>query len=301
MNIVIIGQGAIGLLWYHKLSKQASNQVSLQCSARITQAPKHSLFTDRENHTTSQPLTLATASDLQTADVILVCLKSYNIAPLLPSLAKIVSTSTSVIFCHNGMINPQQFLVLNQPCYTLLTTHASKIIEPFHTKHTGLGHNDIGLICGDAERTQQEKVIQCLAEALPTVSFSENINTKQWLKLAINCVINPITAINNIANGAIVHTQFQQQIAMILKEVVLIAEHDGVLFDHQQLIARVLTVAKNTADNCSSMRSDILQQRRTEIDDINGYVVNLAKRLNITLVENERLVREIKALEYNNE
>ena len=45
------------------------------------------------------------------------------------------------------------------------------------------------------------------------------------------------------------------------------------------------------------MRSDILQHRKTEIDYINGYIINIAKEAGIPVPENERLLQQVKDLE----
>ena len=274
MQITIVGQGAMGLLWYHQLAKDASNQLSLVCSTRILSVPLDTPFTDIDNQVTSQPLIVANRATLQNAELILVC-----------------------VFCHNGMVDFNLFAALKQPCYTLLTTHASKIIKPFHTQHTGLGHNDLGLITGKIKLAAQEKVIAILSKALPSLTLSANIQQQQWQKLAINCVINPMTAIDNVDNGQLLNDKYATVIDKVLAEVITVARYENVEFDLSQLQKSVRKVAKQTAKNCSSMRSDILQQRKTEIDYINGYIVNLANKFGVAVPENEKLVQQVNALE----
>ena len=50
-------------------------------------------------------------------------------------------------------------------------------------------------------------------------------------------------------------------------------------------------------DNYSSMYQDSQQQQTTEIDYINGYLCNEAKRLNISCPENQRVLAAIKTIE----
>jgi 2-dehydropantoate 2-reductase len=45
------------------------------------------------------------------------------------------------------------------------------------------------------------------------------------------------------------------------------------------------------------MRSDILQKRKTEIDYINGYIVNLARKAGLGVPQNEKIIQQVKALE----
>lgn len=296
MNIVIVGQGAIGLLWYHQLSKISSNNVQLLCSARIASPPAEVLLTDIESLVISRPLKIANDEALARADIILICVKSYHIESAITSLEGKIDHRTSIVFCHNGMLDMETFSSISQPCYTLLTTHASKVIEPFHIAHTGIGHNDIGLLQGVANSDRQKALVRCLSAALPSLSFTTHIKSKQWLKLAINCVINPITAIYDIDNGQINANKYSQLIINLLEEVILIAQHDGVTFELEQLSAQIRKVAKHTAKNCSSMRSDVQKKRLTEIEYINGYVINLAKKFAINTSYNEKIVNQVKNL-----
>lgn len=297
MHITIVGQGAMGLLWYHQLAKDPSNHLSLVCSSRIQSIPLVTTFTDINNKTTSKPLVIANAEILHDAELILVCVKSYQIESALIKLATQFNASVTVIFCHNGMVDFNQFTALKQPCYTLLTTHGSKVIKPFHAQHTGLGHNDVGLISGKAKPAMQERVLSTLTKALPSVTFCDNIVQQQWLKLAINCIINPITAIDNVENGQLLNDKYSVVISKLIAEIITVAAHQNVKLEGKQLLEKVRLVAKNTEKNCSSMRSDIRQQRKTEIDYINGYIVNLANKLGIAVPENEKLVQQIKTIE----
>ena len=296
MNIVIVGQGAIGLLWYHHLTKLASNTVNLLCSARATSTPEKTLFTDINNKTTIEPLLLANDEAICSADVILVCVKSYHLVSALTPLITRIKATASIVLCHNGMVNLKKLTAIPQPCYVLLTTHGSKVISDFHAQHTGTGQGNLGLISGTPDQQIEKKLVTVLSAALPPLALSADIKQKQWVKLAINCVINPLTAIDNIKNGEIIAPRFNQTVDNILQEVITVAASEGIHFSFNELKAQVLGVAKKTAENCSSMRSDIINKRKTEIDFINGYLVSIAKEAGIDVSENEALVRRVNAL-----
>lgn len=296
MNIVIIGQGAIGLLWYHHLTKFSANSVSLLCSARVTEVPKYYIFTNIDNQRTSAPLNSANDSHLASADIILICLKSYQIQASVEALVPKIAAKATIIFCHNGM-GVFRHSTIKQTALVLLTTHGSKIRNPFDVIHTGLGHSDLGLVHGTLEPALTNSITTCLSQALPTLTYSDDIKEKQWLKLAINCVINPLTALENIDNGQLLDKRFEKIIVEILHEVIAVAEHAQVYFELNQLKQLVMQVAKNTAKNCSSMRSDILKKRKTEIDYINGYIVTMAKKSDISTPTNQSLWIKVKKQE----
>ena len=59
----------------------------------------------------------------------------------------------------------------------------------------------------------------------------------------------------------------------------------------------VMEVAKLTGDNISSMLQDVMKGRKTEIDFINGAIINLGKKKNIKTPLNETIYHLIKTLE----
>jgi len=322
-NIVVVGQGAIGLLWYHHLSQAryhlntevtllASNHALLSQS-NITSA-KYQFTPYQQEHGQYYPLIYSQPSHIKAADIIILCLKSYNITEAVKEIVKNLSPHCIVILAHNGLGTVDEVINLlpkEQRIVAMLITHGCMRNAPLIITHTGLGQSDIGLLSGKLNVAQQEQLVHQLNHALPNVTFHESILLKQWIKLAINCVINPITAIHNINNGLVSSEQFSTQVNAILTEIIdvheaeinktdvcktegyKIKETELILSDLQLL---VYSVAQATSKNSSSMRCDVLAGKITEVDYINGYIHRLGKKHNIATPENTRLWQQIKAL-----
>ena len=216
----------------------------------------------------------------------------------------IINKKAIIIYSHNGLLaldNPlnqsPEHLLSSQTEISMLMTHGSLKTNDFQIIHTGAGQTDIGLIQGDISQEQIDKLINVLNTALPRVSWQSNIKEKQWLKLAINCVINPLTAIHNCDNGVISSEDYRQAISHLLQEIITIAEKNNLRLSLDELTRTVLTVAENTAENCSSMRSDILAKRKTEIDHINGFIHQQGIKHDIATSYNTSLWQQIKKLE----
>ena len=124
---------------------------------------------------------------------------------------------------------------------------------------------------------------------------SENIKQDEWKKLIINCLINPISAILRKKNNAIADENLNPLKKMIADECLKVAERDGIKFD----IDFVKMVNKMIKDskNISSMQQDILKGKKTEIDYLNGAVVELGRKYKIKCPVNEGLVMIIKRME----
>jgi 2-dehydropantoate 2-reductase len=299
-NIVIIGQGAIGLLYYHHFTQQQYS-VSLKASTETCQNnPQYSFSAyDNNDDTSLFPLKYAQPVDIQQADMIIFCLKSYQVANAVKELARLVAPHCLLFFAHNGMGVYEEiveYFTPNQKLLAMLTTHGCLRSSALTIKHTGLGKTDLGVLKGKVSEDEIKTLIKLFNNAIPLVEYHQNIKEKQWLKLAINCAINPISALYNIENGQVMQERFAVIITNILKEVVNIAKSQQIKLSLDSLEDIVKKVANDTAKNSSSMRCDLVAKRPTEIEYINGYIHRLGEQYGIATPENSRLWQEISTL-----
>ena len=124
---------------------------------------------------------------------------------------------------------------------------------------------------------------------------SADITTEIWRKLIFNCVINPITSITGTDVGGIADPRLDPVKQLVIDECLAVARTEGVTFDTDLLatIARVFASSRNIA----SMRQDLMRGRPTEIDHMNGAVVELGRRAGIACPVNAALVSLIKAMD----
>jgi len=302
-NIVIVGQGAIGLLYYHHFVT-ANQNVSLKTSPQKNnkQVSAYSFFIYGSFNEITLPLKQANSRDLEDADIIILCVKSYQVRQAVLELHQMVNANCLIVLAHNGMGVYEKIKNLfscEQPVLALLTTHGSLRLSPYKVKHTGLGSTDIGLLSGSFSDDKEKEITMLFNTAITPVLYHQNIKEKQWLKLAVNCIINPITAINNIDNGDINLPCYNKVIIKTLAEIVLVAKSQGVTFNENALFETITNVANATAKNSSSMRCDLLAKRPTEIDFINGYIHALGVKEGIETPENTKLWLKVKALTSN--
>jgi 2-dehydropantoate 2-reductase len=311
MNIVIIGQGAIGLLWYHHIqqvitssSEQSKAKLHLLASKSLV-ANKHNLqlsqyiFTDHNNQRYQGKINFAQTEDIQAADIVILCVKSFQIVASLIGIAEKLKPNASIVLAHNGMGTLSELpksIIDKHNVYALLMTHGSLRTAPLTITHTGIGSTDIGLLSGVSDLAEQLVMIQLLNTALPTVTFHKDIKQKQWLKLAVNCVINPLTAINDIDNGRVNKEEYRQSITALLEEIIAVASVEGITLKLNELKQTIKKVAQDTAKNSSSMRCDVLAKRQTEIEYINGFIHRLGTKHDIATPENTKMWQRVKSL-----
>jgi 2-dehydropantoate 2-reductase len=124
---------------------------------------------------------------------------------------------------------------------------------------------------------------------------SGDIRIEVWRKLVFNCVINPVTSLIGSEVGAIADPALDPIKRRVIDECLAVAAREGVTFDIDfvDAIAAVFGPSRNIA----SMRQDLLRGKATEIDFMNGAVVELGRRHGIDCPVNASLVALIKAME----
>lgn len=301
MNVLIIGQGAIGLLFHTHLQVSSNNTLALLPSSRVKNSPEHYQYTHLNGDIETIPLTIANESFIQKCDLIITCVKSYQVVAALQNIMHLIDHNPVIVVAHNGMGVTEQLKSLmskinNSRVYTLLTTHGAKMVAPYHVKHTGAGKIDIGLSIGTYSKVDKKLLLRLFEATFPMTVWHDNIKIAQWIKLAINCTINPITAINNIPNGAVIEVTYQKLLLSVLQEVIEVAKAEGVHLSADELYKTVVDVAQKTAKNSSSMRSDINTQRTTEIDYINGYIHQQGLKHSIKTPQNTKLLEHVLSI-----
>ena len=292
MNFAIVGPGAIGSLWASYLS-QAGHHVCLW--SRNT-SPLLSI--KRDDHV---PITLANIepSKLSSADVVLVTLKAPQVRDVLASLACHIHHDAIIILMHNGMGTTDAINALfpQNPLLLATTTHGAYRPTTSHVLHTGYGQTLIG--AGNTLGKQCEFMVEVLNHALPLVMWQSHIEQALWNKLAVNCAINPLTALNQVRNGELAQPKYAEQLSTITDEVISVMQANGIDVDTNQLRDTIDSVIQTTANNFSSMEQDIAHRRPSEIDFITGYVIQTARDHGIDVPMNQQLYQAIKQIEKN--
>ncbi|CAI6335779.1 unnamed protein product [Periconia digitata] len=126
----------------------------------------------------------------------------------------------------------------------------------------------------------------------------------QLEKLAVNCIINPLTVLLDARNGSILYNySISRVIRLLLAEISLVIRSLPELqhipnveqrFDPGRLETIVVGVAHATKDNISSMLADVRAGRVTEMNYINGWIVRKGEELGIKCFMNYMMVHLVE-------
>jgi 2-dehydropantoate 2-reductase len=313
VQIRIIGAGALGMLFASQLSS-TNVQLKLITHTNIQRdILKRNGLKSIENvqekihiiETCCMDSVEFNTSSSETVDWIFLMVKQKDITESLLKRLSALSLQETRIVCFQNGIGHMELLKTVFPVnrlYAAVTTEAALKLSDQTVRHTGKGKTWIGRIEETYNNAnifdEQEIMLQnLLAEAGFEVFLSKKMISLIWNKLLINAIINPITAIMQINNGALLHSiHLMDLMKALFDEGCLVARKMGIK-TADDLWKQLLQVCEKTADNQSSMMKDIIEGRSTEIDWINGALLGYAEKLGMALPAHQTIYRMIKHLE----
>ena len=119
-----------------------------------------------------------------------------------------------------------------------------------------------------------------------------------WLKFLVNCSFNAISGIGQIPYGEMVKSpEIVQLIEEITKEFLAVAALEDVKISMSEALTANDSIATTMVTQVSSTAQDLSRGKKTEIDFLNGYIVELGRRHGIATPYNESVHALVKMLE----
>ena len=296
----MLGPGAMGLLFGAFLARSGEDIRILDHN------PKRAEHIKRQGIKIEGISNFNTKADISSdpqkiglSDLVIICVKSYDTEGVISSAKPLIGEDTQVLTLQNGVGNIQ---ILEEEAgedrvIGGVTNHGATVLGWGHIRHAGKGDTVIGKkdrkILGPIR-----EVSQILNRAGFAAKVSRDINSLIWSKLIINAGINALTAVTGLNNGRLLDYDGTRSIMkQAVSEAVKVAKRKRIKLIYDDPIQKVESVSKATAKNVSSMLQDVLNEKKTEIDFINGAIVRQGKNLNIPTPVNEVLTGLVRTIE----
>lgn len=298
-TIHILGAGALGSLWATKLS-QDNNVVLL--IKKTDDQPKFHRF-DFIDDDKKKPITLPcepstpSPSDTASIDILLVFTKSYDTLTAVKQLQSRITPSCRIILFQNGMGSQQEItqLLPHNAIFAASTTEGANRPDSKTVIYAGKGETWVGDISSQQSITETKAIVALLSSSTLSVAYSANIWETLWLKLAVNCAINPFTALLDCKNGELTdQSLFNTRITPLCHELSLAMQINHIDKTADELQSIIESVIKKTANNVSSMLQDVRAGKQTEIEYINGYIEMVAQSTGRKFPTNLNLLEEVR-------
>ena len=301
MKIVIIGAGAMGCLYGAYLSRH--NEVIMLDSyqPQVDAINKNGITVLEENGTEqhfSSVRACLSGEYKEDADLVIVFVKSTYTEDALKTNRKLFGEHTLVMTLQNGAGNDRKIeqYVVKKNIIIGTSKHNSVNDGNGHVRHSGTGATTIG--SNLKENNNLQIISNLLEESGFAAEISDDIQRIIWSKLFVNLSINTFTAITRSPIRSMIDNHYAWDFAeKMICEAVDVAEADGTHFSYMEVLNMVHHVCEDAGKGYSSMSQDVMNCRKTEIDAINGAIVEQAKLYNVAAPYNRLIVDLIHAIE----
>ena len=274
MRIVVAGAGSLGSLIGGLLARE--HEVTLVGRGEHVRAIVESglrITGVLEHHVT--PAATTDYDSVPSPDLAIVTVKAYDTAAAGRDLARV--EPAAVCSLQNGMGNEAVLadVLGDVPILAGTATYGALRGDPGTVACTGRGEIELGPADGGASDLAT-RVATAFTDAGLTCTARDDMPDRLWTKLAVNAGINAVTALARLENGAVLEEPVRPVAFEAARETARVARSSGVELADDEVTEALADVARTTRTNTSSMARDVLEGRRTEVDAINGFVVDRA-------------------------
>lgn len=220
-------------------------------------------------------------------DLVLLTGKATDLPKVAERLRPKLGDATVVFALQNGLgVRELAGRLLRRPVEAGVAFFGARSVEPGRVTFYGPGR--LVLSPGEAGGA--------LGDLLPGEGLkceqASDYRQAEWSKLAVNCLANPLAGILNLPNRELSRELLDPAKEALLTEVKAVAKAEGL--EVELSVAKFNQLVKGP--NVPSLRTDIDRGRPSEIDFLNGAIVELAAKHGIPVPANQLVTSLIKLL-----
>lgn len=302
MNIVVIGAGAMGSVYGGRLSLH-NEVVIVDVNQKVVDAiNQNGLKIDEDGKTNCYfPRAVASTEGMGEADLVILFVKSMFSRAALESVRNLIGPETRLMTLQNGA-GHEHLLMEFVPTENIIigtTEDNGAVLAPAHVRRGGAGNTNIGVLdLSDVDGVFLETVKAAFDSCGFVVKIHDNIQRLIWDKLFTNVSLSMLTGVLQVDMGYIASDIYAWGLAMtLIHEAILTAKAMGLEFDEAQVIEKVRLTSVNNPFGCTSIRADLRDGRKTEVDTISGAVVRSARMHGVPVPFHECMVTLVHAME----
>lgn len=299
MNVAVVGAGALGSLFGGKLTA-AGHDVRLlhHRPSYVDRLNEEGLTIEGvDGETTRVPVEATTrASDGGPAELVVVFVKSHQTRSALDDHAACIGPETDLLSLQNGLRHYDRLVdvVGADRAFAGVTYQGAVLERPGYVRVTSTGPSTFG---GENDAGAR-RIADVLVGAGFPVELVDDPQAHIWAKQLMSLPIKPLAALTHLSNGELIATpETRALMERIVEESVRVAERRGIDVPMDDPMAEVVATCEGSHSHYSSMLQDVRAERKTEIDDVNGAIVDIADEEGVDVPVNELVTNLVRALE----
>ncbi|ACV62428.1 2-dehydropantoate 2-reductase [Desulfofarcimen acetoxidans DSM 771] len=310
MNILVFGLGALGTVYSCFLKKKGHQVVGLarEPLAEIIRKKGVKVTGIWGKHECKLDKVITSIEQVQDKDfdLILLPVKSFSTEDAIRQIINIISPNTYVLLLQNGYGNFEiaSRFISEEKIMLGRVIFGAETIKPGESKVTVIADDVIlGSPKNLVDSIALEDFAQIFREAgIPTLA-SNQVMKYIWGKIIYNSALNPLGAILGVSYGKLAENNNTKLLMdSIIREIftLLMAMQQETLWPDAETYLKDFygKLVPSTASHHASMLQDIQNGKKTEINALNGSVVDLGKKFGISTPVNEIITQLVKAKEH---
>jgi 2-dehydropantoate 2-reductase len=303
MRTAILGAGAMGSVIGSFLAEASVDVVLVDISEPIVEAIRSDglIIIDKEGNERSVRIAATTdPSTVGMVDLLIVFVKCYQTEAAVKSALSLLGPQSIALSLQNGWGNAARISRIVGPERVLIgvSYHSATVVGPGRVRHGGQGPTYLGELDGRAsERAKQ--VADLLSGTGLDVHASTEVLKEIWSKLALNAVTLPTSVLARLtADRLLDSAEMSIMMRDLLHEVIVVAKAQNIDLDFDKRWAAITNLLQRLGSGTKgSMFQDVENRRRTEIDVINGAIVEAGNQYAVPTPYNRAMLNLVKALE----
>ncbi len=297
MKIAVLGAGAIGSWLGGKLAQSGQNVTLLTTNQAHKDAINQRGLTLRENETESVvQLPAESPREFSTpVDLMLLVTKSFQSRQALQDAHQAINQSTVLMSVQNGLGNIETMADFVGDSQIIASTTMMPIDKtaPGVVESKGDGPTYFGF--PRDEKADTAHVEQAFANSGLDLQPVDNILQRIWTKVAFNVGMNAVCALTRGTPGTIGNSPEATLIVQrAAEEAVAVAATENITLDVQSIFDTIAYACREHGDHKASMLQDLLAQRQTEVDALNGAIVERAAKADVEVPVNQMLMSLVR-------
>lgn len=302
MKIAVVGAGAMGSLFGGRLAESGHSVTLVDVNAAHVQAIRakglHLQTDDGERYVQGLRACLPSEAT-EPPDLLLVFTKTLHTAAALAGVRHLMQSGTHVLSLQNGLGNVEVIRqhVAMERVLIGVTTWPADLVGPGHVHSHGLGA--VRLMSADGgDRPFVAEVAHALEGAGLACTADAAVWAAIWEKVAFNAALNSICATTQCTVDQLGAIEDGQALAFaVVDEVLSVAQAQNIAVNPEACRAHVAAAIVRHVGHKPSMLQDVLAERRTEIEAINGAVVAAASKTGTPVPCTRTLLQLVRLVE----
>lgn len=299
-TVSLIGLGALGLLF----SEPFASAVSPDGFRVIADASRQEKYRKKGLYNNDRAVSFKMYKPdepCQPADLLVFAVKYGQLPQAIADAERHVGDRTLILSLLNGISSEEEIRAVYGDkvlgC-TVQGMDATKKGNRLYWKN--MGDFTIGELYSDQITPRLLLIADYLTRAKIPYTLVTDMRDRMWGKFMLNVGINQVVSVCE-GNYGSVHREGPERERMIaaMREVIGLAKAEDVKLDESDLLYWLDVIKPLAPEGMPSMRQDLLQRRKTEVDLFAGTVVKLGQKHGIPTPVNQILLEEIHALEKN--